>query len=69
MRQVVKVKVELVCDMHFPGWCATGEGEGEVTKHRSCVQVHPREKPRPSVARDRCKKRWATLSIGSGRGK
>lgn len=22
MRQVVKVKVELVCDMHFPGWCA-----------------------------------------------
>lgn len=20
MRQVVKVKVELVCDMHFPGW-------------------------------------------------
>lgn len=30
MRQVVKVKVELVCDMHFPGWCAKlgtlGEG-------------------------------------------
>lgn len=24
MRQVVKVKVELVCDMHFPGWCALG---------------------------------------------
>lgn len=22
MRQVVKVKVELVCDMHFPGWWA-----------------------------------------------
>ena len=28
MRQVVKVKVELVCDMHFPGWWAKlGGGE------------------------------------------
>lgn len=31
MRQVVKVKVELVCDMHFPGWCARTGEEGEHT--------------------------------------
>lgn len=37
MRQVVKVKVELVCDMHFPGWCAKLRG----TKHIPCIQVNP----------------------------
>lgn len=26
---MVKVKVELVCDMHFPGWCAKSKWEGE----------------------------------------
>lgn len=39
MRQVVKVKVELVCDMHFPGWCAKVGGRG--TKHIACIQVYP----------------------------
>lgn len=29
MRQVVKVKVELVCDMHFPGWWACKLDLGE----------------------------------------
>lgn len=35
MRQVVKVKVELVCDMHFPGWCARWGEEGEQTIPRT----------------------------------
>lgn len=56
MRQVVKVKVELVCDMHFPGWCARLE-EGEGTKHISRIQVHPGEKESSSSALNRCKKR------------
>lgn len=33
MRQVVKVKVELVCDMHFPGWGA--RSERKENKHSS----------------------------------
>ena len=42
MREVVKVKVELVCDMHFPGWCAKlGTLRGGGTKHISCIHVHP----------------------------
>lgn len=36
---MVKVKVELVCDMHFPGWCAKlGEGG---TEHIPRIQVNP----------------------------
>lgn len=61
MRQVVKVKVELVCDMHFPGWCARSE-EGGGTKHISCIHVPPRRPGEPSAALDRCKKRWANLA-------
>lgn len=37
---MVKVKVELVCDMHFPGWCAkleAGRGEGK----NKTYSLHP----------------------------
>ena len=44
MRQVVKVKVEFVCDMHFPGWWAKSGGGGREEQNIVLASKYTHEK-------------------------
>lgn len=67
MRQVVKVKVELVCDMHFPGWGTKFKKKKKqilCILHRKkkkqntnfCVLIGQMQKVMRYLRQDQCKK-------------
>lgn len=66
MRQVVKVKVELVCDMHFPGWGTKLKKKKkkanslhftqEKKRNKTCVLIGQMQKVMRYLRQDQCKK-------------